>query len=187
MDLPWGDERTDQFVTNVGVITSHGPHGDNVMACEWTHHVSYSPGLIAVCVRQGDATCENIHATKEFGVNLCSDKQSVLSSVSGGSSGRAVNKVKVLEGLGFIFYRAKKIKTLMIEGAVLSAEFKLVREISIGDHTMFIGEVVEAKADASKNPLVYHKRKYWKMGEHIDKPPQEELEKIKKLVEDNKK
>ncbi|MBI2110294.1 hypothetical protein HYT51_00760, partial [Candidatus Woesearchaeota archaeon] len=47
VDLPWGDPRTIKFVTNVGLITSTGPHGDNVMSAEWTHQVSYSPGLIA--------------------------------------------------------------------------------------------------------------------------------------------
>ena len=50
MDLPWGDDCSKKFVTNVGLITSDGPHGPNIMACEWTHHVSYSPGLIAVCI-----------------------------------------------------------------------------------------------------------------------------------------
>ena len=45
---------TVQFLTNVGLITSDGPYGPNVMAAEWTHHISYSPGLIAVNIhRQG--------------------------------------------------------------------------------------------------------------------------------------
>ncbi len=60
MDLPWGEERTKQFVTNVGIITSNGPYGHDVMACEWTHHISYSPGLIAVCISPMDTTHENI-------------------------------------------------------------------------------------------------------------------------------
>ena len=50
MDLPWGDEISNKFITNVGLITSDGPFGADVMACEWTHHISYSPGLIAVCI-----------------------------------------------------------------------------------------------------------------------------------------
>jgi flavin reductase (DIM6/NTAB) family NADH-FMN oxidoreductase RutF len=47
MDLLWNDRRTRQFVTNVGLITSDGPLGPNIMAAEWTHHISYSPSLIA--------------------------------------------------------------------------------------------------------------------------------------------
>jgi hypothetical protein len=39
MDLLWNDRRTRQFVTNVGLITSDGPLGTNIMAAEWTHLV----------------------------------------------------------------------------------------------------------------------------------------------------
>ena len=48
MDLTWNDRRTRQFLTNLGLITCDGPYGPNVMAAEWTHHISYSPSLIAV-------------------------------------------------------------------------------------------------------------------------------------------
>ena len=86
MDLPWGDERTKQFVTNVGLITSNGPYGHDIMACEWTHQVSYSPGLIAISIMENDTTYANIAKSKEFGVSLCADSQNVISSVSGGFS-----------------------------------------------------------------------------------------------------
>ena len=54
--LPWNDERSNNFITNVGLITTDGPFGADVIACEWTHHVSYSPGLIAVCIAPSKAT-----------------------------------------------------------------------------------------------------------------------------------
>ena len=139
MDLPWGDERTKQFITNVGLITSTGPHGNNIMAAEWTHHISYSPGLIAVCIRPSDASYENIHATKEFGVNIAATDQATLASVAGGSTGREVDKIAALKELGFTFSKAKQIKSLMVEGAVLIIECKVVKEISLGDHILFVG------------------------------------------------
>ena len=87
MDLPWNDERSNKFITNVGLITSDGPSGADVMACEWTHHLSYSLGLIAVCIGPEKTTHENIKQTKEFGVNLCSTDQSIMSSIAGGYTG----------------------------------------------------------------------------------------------------
>lgn len=93
MDLPWNDERSNQFITNVGLITSDGPFGPNVMACEWTHHISYQPGLIAVSLGHTKATVENIRTSKEFGVNLCASDQSVLASVAGGYTGSMYDKV----------------------------------------------------------------------------------------------
>ncbi len=183
MDLPWGDERTKKFVTNVGLITSDGPFDPDIMACEWTHHISYSPGLIAVCIRSDDATHANIHATKEFGVNIASTEQAVMSSISGGSTGKKVDKIKVLEKLGFKFYKAKKIKAPMVHDAVLNIECRLVREISLGDHTMFVGEVAEASINASKVSLVLHEGMYGQVMHDIPKPSQEEREKISKIVQ----
>ena len=156
MDLPWGDERTRQFITNVGLITSDGPHGQNIMACEWTHHISYSPGLIAVCIKPDDATHANIQKTKEFGINLCAADHTVLSSVAGGYSGEDHDKIGALKELGFEFYRAKKIKPLMVRGAAMNVECKLVKELSLGDHTMFIGEVVEASRVQILNSAYSH-------------------------------
>ena len=182
MDLPWGNERTVKFVTNVGLITSDGPNGPNIMAAEWTHHVSYSPGLIVVCIGPGKATNENIKATKEFGVSLAAADQNVLANVAGGSTGKKVDKVSALKELGFKFYKAKKIKTLMVEGATLNAECKVVNIIELGDHTMFVGELLESTV-GQKEPLIYHSLKFWKFGESIAMPAEAELEKIRKAVE----
>ncbi len=183
MDLPWGDEKTVQFVTNVGLITTRGQHGDNIMAAEWTHHISYSPGLIAVCIGFGKATAENIEKTGVFGVNISSTEQNVMASVAGGSTGKEVDKISALKELGFKFYDAKKIKALMVKDAVLNFECKLVNKIILGDHTMFVGEIQEASFNAGKKPLVYHGLKYWKITEPIGKPDEKELERIKKTVE----
>jgi len=187
VDLPWGDERTKKFVTNVGLITSTGSFGHDVMACEWTHHVSYSPGLIVVCIRPNDATHENIKQTKEFGVSLCSSDQSAMSSIAGGFSGKQYDKIKALKELGYEFYEAKKIKALMVKGAALNAECKLVNEYSLGDHTMFVGEVVEASNNPDKQSLALHGGKYWIMNTNAARPSEEERERVKNVVEKFKK
>ena len=144
MKLPWNDPRSNKFVTSVGLITSDGPHGPNIMACEWTHHVSYDPGLIAVSLGPTKATVENINQTKEFGVNLCAFDQSVMSSIAGGYSGNNYDKIGALKELGFEFYHASKIKTLMVKNASLNAECQLFQESKFGDHIMFIGHVLDA-------------------------------------------
>ncbi len=182
MDLPWGDEKTIKFVTNVGLITSNGPNGHNIQAAEWTHHVSYSPGLIAISIGKDRTTRENIIATKEFGVSLAADDQNVISSVAGGSHGKDVDKIKILQELGYKLYKAKKINAYMVEGAALTAECKVVNVVEVGDHTLFVGEVQEA-AMGKKEPLAYHGMKYWKLGENIPWPEGKELEKINSLVE----
>ena len=94
------------------------------MTCEWTHHLSYDPGLVAVSIGHTKTIVENIRALKEFAVNLCVSDQSILSSVAGGYSGSKYDKISALKELGFQFYDAKKIKTLMVKGASLNMECK---------------------------------------------------------------
>lgn len=174
------------FVTNVGLITSNGPYGHDVMACEWTHQISYDPPLIALAIRNYKATFKNIEHAGEFGVSIASVNQTLFSSVAGNRSGKDVDKIKMLKELGFTFYQAKHIDVLMVEGACMNAECKLIKKIDIGDHPLLIGEMVSIQ-ESDEKPLVYHQGKYWQVGKHIEKPGQDVRDRIKKLNEMYKK
>jgi flavin reductase (DIM6/NTAB) family NADH-FMN oxidoreductase RutF len=153
------------------------------MAAEWTRVVSYTPSLIMVHVDPAHASTKNIKKSKEFGVSLASESQNWVSSIAGGSHGNKVDKISALKDLGVVFYEAKKIDALMVKDAAFNAECKLVKTITLGDHYAFIGKVVAFSMDESINPLLYHEGKYFKLGEHIEKPPQEFLDKIKAALE----
>jgi flavin reductase (DIM6/NTAB) family NADH-FMN oxidoreductase RutF len=114
---------------------------------------------------------------------LCASDQSVLASVAGGYTGAKYNKVNALKELGFEFYKAKRITSLMIKGAVLNIECRLYKEITLGDHIMFVGEVIEASNNPDKVPLAYHGGKYWIMNTNLVKPSTEERDRIKKVIE----
>lgn len=188
MNIPYDDARTRKFVTNAGLITSDGPNGQNIMTAEWTHHVSYGPCYIAVCINPNDATVENIRESKEFGVNLAADNQNIVASIAGGSSGRDVDKIAILRELGIKFYKAEKIKAVMVKGAAMNAECKVIQEIPLGDHIMFVGEVLVISADDGAMPLAYHNGKYWKLPEkNIPKPEPDMIDEIAKLTEKFKK
>lgn len=186
MDIDHGSDVAKKFVTNVGLVTSTGPHGDNIMAAEWTYHVSYDPGIVVISLRPSRATYDNIMKTKEFGVSICAADQNVLSSVAGGSSGREVDKIKVLKELGFEFYKGKKIKAPMVKGAAANIECQVIEKVTAGDHILFIGEALEAIA-SDKQPIIYSTGKYWKFGEQIQKPEQKFLDNINRLIEKHKK
>jgi len=182
MKLPWNDPCSNKFATSIGFITSNGPDGPNIMACEWTHHLSYDPGLVAVSIGPTKTTVENIRTSKELGVNLCASDQSVLSSVAGGYSGSKYDKISALKELGFQFYDASKIKTLMVKGASLTMECKLFQEITFGDHIMFIGEAVNALHNPEKQSLIYHDGTYWSL-QSLTKISREKRERIREVVE----
>ena len=186
MDIPWGSDLAKKFITNVGLITTNGSNGHNIMAAEWTHHISYSPGLIAVCVCPGKVTHENIKKQKEFGISITAEDQDAVSSVSGGYSGKEYDKITALKELGVGFYNAKKIDVLMVKDVSANFECKLVKELDIGSHTIFIGEVLEAN-DHNKQPLGYHGGKYWILEKNPEKPSDKERKRIADIVEKHKK
>ena len=187
MEIPWGSDIANCFITNVGLVTTNGIYGHNIMACEWTHHLSYKPGLIGVSIHPRHATYAHIKSSKEFGVCVVSTQQSVLSSIAGKESGKIIDKIKIAEELGFKFSSAKNINVMMIEGASVNLECKLHQEIPLGDHTLFVGEVIAGSFNPEEKPLGYHHGKYWDMTSTLEKPPAGVREKIKMLFECYKK
>lgn len=153
------------FSTGVGLVTSTGRHGSNVMAVEWTLHISCEPMLIAIFIHEGSSTYENIMETKEFGVNMSSDEQASLVNIAGGYSRKEIDKLSI--GL-FDTYTARCIKAPMIKGCMINAECVVVGHYKIGDHVAVIGEVLDAKFDKTKSPLIYHQGMYRKIGRKLN-------------------
>ncbi len=181
MDIPWKSNETKPFVTSVGLITSNGPHGHNVMTAQWTYLVSFEPGLIAVCV-EGGATLTNIKKTKEFGVSIAAQNQNVLTSLAGHFTGEEIDKIKALKKLGFKFVKAQKINTLLVSGACVQFECKVLKALKPGDHTIFIGEILRAKYDKTKTPLAFQDGMYWKLETNVPKPSHEKKEAMKAVM-----
>ncbi len=143
-----------QFVTGVAFITTQSSRGPNVMAAEWTYHVSYRPFLISVHLGPGKATHEAIAETREFGVNVVPDDMVTAMGFAGHFTKYEVDK---LSSELFETYPARRIKAPMIRGCLLNAECRLVKEVPMGDHNAMVGEVVEFSLDTSKSPIVLHK------------------------------
>lgn len=154
------------FMTGVSMITSAGSNGQNVMAAEWTMQISYEPMLIAIFIHEGSSTLENIRETKEFGVNVASEKQTTLVSIAGGYSRKEIDKLAIT---GFFqLVKSKKIKPPLIAGCTINAECKVFTTKKIGDHTMIVGKVVSIKYDKTRKPLVYHQNRYFRIGHMIE-------------------
>lgn len=143
-----------QFTTGVALITTHGSKGPNVMAAEWTFNVSYDPFLISVHVGPDKATYEAIVETEEFGVNIVAEDQLAPMAFAGHFTGREVDK---LSSEVFETYPARRIRAPMIRGCLLNAECRVVEQVVLGDHTAFVGKVLEFSVNGSKGPVVLHK------------------------------
>lgn len=148
------------FATTVGLITTKGRHGPNVMAAEWTMHVSYEPMMVAIFVHDSP-TLWNIKDTGVFGVNIASDDQAALVNIAGGYSGTEIEKLAI--PCTFQTY-AGSLGVPMIKGCALACECKVVSVQKVGDHVMVLGEAVSASFDEKKFPLIYTRGNYRRLG-----------------------
>ncbi len=183
MDLKYGSDEAKKFVTNIGLITSNGKHGENIMAAEWTHVVSYSPWLVMINIGWSSATAENILETKVFGVNIAAEEHNSISSISGSRSGKDINKISMLKELGVEFYKANEINVPMLKGAALNLECRVVRHENIGSKTMIIGEVIHSEVRKDAVPIIFSSGSYKKVTDFVapsQRMTQEELEALGK-------
>ena len=155
------------FTTTCALLTTDGPDGPNVMAAEWTFQVSYQPFLILVSIDPGNRTHDMILAAKEFGVNLVAEPQIAAMAFAGHYSKADTDK---LASDAFATFPAKRIRAPMIRDALLNAECRLVAHYPMGDHTAFLGEVVEFSVDPEKPPIVLHRGSH-QLGARIVRAP----------------
>lgn len=173
-----------KFTNNVVLVSSKGKDY-NVMTCAWNMKTSNDPYLIAIALGKERETLKNIKKTKEFGLIFLNSEQNTISNISGSNSSKDFDKIKVLKELGAEFYKANKIDVLLTKDAAANIECKVVNVIETGDHFLVIGEVIDSSA-SDKDVLMYAAGKYWKVSDNVAKPSKKELDKIKKIIEKNK-
>ncbi len=155
------------FTTTCALITTDGPGGPNVMAAEWTFNVSYRPFLILVAIDPANRTHDLILESQEFGVNLVSEEQVTAMGFAGHYSKADTDK---LSSELFETYPARRIHAPMIRGSLLNAECRLVETHALGDHTAFVGEVVELSVDPDRKPVVLHRGSHH-LGDRVVRAP----------------
>ena len=158
-------EAAGAFTTTVGLITTKGRRGPNVMAAEWTFVVSRNPFLIAVHLRPKDATHDAIAEKREFGVSLVAEDQVAAMGFAGHFTFHETDK---LTSELFETYPAKKIDVPMIKGCPVNLECRLVQTVQMGDHTAFVGEAVDIALDPTKKPIAY-RRGPFRLGTRVER------------------
>ncbi|HEY7588153.1 MAG TPA: flavin reductase [Thermoplasmata archaeon] len=155
------------FTTSVALITTNGPRGPNVMAAEWTSHVSYDPFLLSVHIDPANVTHDAILAAGEFGVNLAAEDQIDAMGLAGHYSKAETDK---LSSELFATYPGRKVRAPMLHGSLLNAECRLVQSLRLGDHTAFIGEVLDFEVHPEMRPIVLHRGSHH-LGRRIERRP----------------
>ena len=133
---------------NVGpvvLVTSAHEGRQNVMAAAWTTPLCARPPVVSVAINVGHYTHELITASREFVLNV--PGEDVLAAVEFCGSGSGRGRDKLAES-GLTLVHAKEVGAPVIAECLGHIECQLVEAPVFGDHSLFVGQVVAAAADA---------------------------------------
>ena len=129
----------------VWVIGSYDKNGQaNAMTSAWAAICCSRPPCVTISLRKETYTYSNIMEKKAFTVNIPAASQAAYAAYFGSVSGRDVNKF-VATGLTPV--KSDLVEAPYIKEFPLILECRLKQTLEIGSHTMFIGEIVDVKAD----------------------------------------
>ena len=127
------------------LVTTVGKNGKaNIITLAWAMPASGSPPLLAISVSPRRHSHGLIEEAKEFVVNIPTMDLLDQTVRCGTSSGRNHDKFKET---GLTALPGKKVKAPLIQECVGHLECKLHSQFTAGDHTIFLGEIVNAQVD----------------------------------------
>src|SRR5262245_31589509 len=134
------------YVVTVATVGGGEEHG---MTANWVTQAAFEPPMVAVAVENTSKTIGMIRDAHYFGVSLLAAGQRELAGKLGRSSEQAPNKLK-----GVRTKPAPVSKTPVLADSLGWIECRAIASLPAGDHTLVLGEVVEAGVEnAEAEPL----------------------------------
>ena len=137
--------RTLGFPTPVFIVGSYDDEGKpNIMNAAAAGMCCFVPPCIYVSLREATYTYHNIMKRKAFTVSIPPEKYVVEADYFGLASGKKVDKFEVS---GLTPVKSELVDAPYVNEFPVVLECKLKETVDLGSHTMFIGEVLDLKAD----------------------------------------
>jgi len=131
----------------VWVIGSYDKAGKaNMMTAAWVGICCSKPPCVSIALRKATYTHTNIMERKAFTVNIPSKNYVEETDYFGLVSGRNIDKLSVT---GLTPIKGEKVDAPYLKEFPVAMECKVINTVAVGSHTMFIGEIMEVKADNS--------------------------------------
>ncbi len=116
----------------------------NIITVAWAVPLSINPPMVGILIAPRRYSHEIISKAREFVVNIPTIEILDKTIKCGKVSGRRHDK---FSEFGLTSKPAKVVKAPIIEECVAHLECKLTDQITTGDHTLFVGEVVAVYAN----------------------------------------
>ncbi|MFU0827778.1 MAG: Flavin-Reduct domain-containing protein [Lachnoclostridium sp.] len=150
----------------------------NIITVAWTGTICTNPPMVYISLRPSRLSYDIIKETKEFVINLATEKLARAVDYCGVKSGRDVDKFKEMK---LTPKSASFVKAPMIMESPVNIECRVNQILELGSHHMFIAQVLGVHVDTSylnengkfdlslSNPIVYSHGEYFGLGELMGK------------------
>lgn len=116
----------------------------NIMTAAWGGICCSTPPCITVSLRKATHSYAAIEARKAFTVSIPSEDQVAQADYAGIISGRDRNK---FADCNWTSVKSDLVDAPYVAETPLVVECRLLHTVEVGLHTMFVGEIVDVKAD----------------------------------------
>lgn len=145
-----------KIVHGVYVISTRLGERVNAMTAAWVARASFEPPLITVAVGKTRYSHDMIRDSGVFAVNVLGEDNIPAGKHFGLKSGRKTDKFEGVE------YDTSVTGSPILRDALAWMDCKVVSFHDAGDHTIFIGEVLEGGVNRDEPTLIYDKESFYK-------------------------
>lgn len=128
----------------VAIVTTSWRGISNAAPIAWCAPVSMQPPMVGIVVHPNRHTADLIRFSDGFAINIPGPSLVKQTAFLGSQSGLNNNK---LESSGLALFSPLSIDAPLIEGCLAWIECTLQDVIRLGDHSLFVGNVVKVQAD----------------------------------------
>lgn len=150
-------EAMSRAANSVCVVTTDGVAGRAGVTVSAMTSVSIdtpNPSLL-VCIHQQSAACKAIQHNRVFCANLLGSEQADVSdSFAGRTQAKGVEKFKDSD------WQIGETGAPLLEGALAYFDCRVMQDVLIGSHRVFIGETMAIECASGRTPLLYFDRDY---------------------------
>ncbi len=143
------------FATGVTVITTTRGSQHYGMTANAFSSLSLDPPLVLVCAISGSTGSEEIEQNGVFAVNILAVDQEPMSRFF---SSR--DRPKGRDAFRDVPHTIGASGAPLIDGAAAHLDCRLERSYTVGDHDIFIGEVLHLTVNKEAEPLIFHAGRY---------------------------
>ena len=142
------------------IVSSQKENKLNGQIANVVFQVTSEPPAIATCINKKNLTWEYINASKVFSVSiLCESTPLPFIGRFGFKSGRDSAKFDSVS-----YKLGRTGAPLVLENATACMEARVIRDLDVGTHTIFVGEVVDAEVLSTDICMTYEYYRQVKKG-----------------------